>query len=73
MDWTAIIVGVLGVLATIWQARGKAQYAAVTKSVIKGVEAYSTSGGDIKATIRTVAASEGTQEVLHALVKKVTK
>ena len=73
MDWTAIIVAVLGALATLWQTKGKAEYAAAAKSVIKGVETYSQTGGDLKTTIKSVALSEGAQDVLHALVKKVTK
>lgn len=73
MDWTAIIVAVLGAVAAIWQARGKAQYAAAAKAVIKGVEAYSQNGGNLKATIKTVAASDGAQDFLHGLVKQVTK
>lgn len=73
MDWTALIIGVLGVLATLWQNKGKREMAAAATSVIKGVEAYSQNGGNLKATIKTVAATDGAQELLHALVKKVTK
>ena len=73
MDWYALIIGALGLGATILQTRGKAQYAKALGSVVKGVEAYSQNGGNLKATIKTVAATEGAQELLHATVKRLTK